>query len=122
MKELNDKLQLVYNYVYANPGCTAKDIATALNDTHGNVHYKLKSLEADGFIHRERNVKTDGAGHVLYNYFVGAAASDSKAESTKPIKGDLANFTPRELMMELKRRGYVGKLEYTKVIDLSKNF
>lgn len=33
----------------------------------------------------------------------------------------LADFTPRELMTELKRRGYRGKLEYveTHVIDLS---
>lgn len=33
----------------------------------------------------------------------------------------LAGYTPRELMAELKRRGYTGKLQYTEVkeIDLS---
>ena len=30
----------------------------------------------------------------------------------------LSKFTPRELMEELKRRGYRGKLEYTSVIDI----
>jgi organic radical activating enzyme len=38
------------------------------------------------------------------------------------IKGggnpDLANFTPRELIEELRARGYKGTLEYTKTITL----
>lgn len=31
---------------------------------------------------------------------------------------DLANFTPRELIEELRKRGYKGTLEYTKTITL----
>ena len=31
---------------------------------------------------------------------------------------DLANFTPRELIEELRARGYKGTLEYTKTITL----
>lgn len=33
---------------------------------------------------------------------------------------ELAKFTPRELMIELKSRNYVGKLYYTKEIDLAR--
>lgn len=33
---------------------------------------------------------------------------------------ELAKFSPRELMAELKARNYVGKLYYTKEIDLAK--
>ena len=57
----------------------------------------------------------------------------SKREETKQLKQqvqDAANarslrlkdFTPRELMQELKERGYDGKLKYVKVeeVDLSK--
>ena len=43
--------------------------------------------------------------------------------STPPHEGgnpELAKFTPRELMAELKARNYVGKLYYTKEIDLAK--
>lgn len=32
----------------------------------------------------------------------------------------LADFTPRELMLELKSRGYTGELRYTKIIDIEK--
>lgn len=37
-------------------------------------------------------------------------------------KTGLAAYTPRELMIELYKRGYVGKLEYTRkeIIDISK--
>lgn len=32
----------------------------------------------------------------------------------------LADYTPRELMLELKSRGYTGELRYTKIIDIEK--
>ena len=35
-------------------------------------------------------------------------------------KQAIDNFTPRELMEELARRGYRGKLQYTKEIDITK--
>lgn len=34
------------------------------------------------------------------------------------IDNPLSAFSPRELMEELRRRGYRGKLEYTSVIDI----
>lgn len=41
-----------------------------------------------------------------------------------PLRGQsdspLAGFTPRQLMEELKSRGYSGKLTYTNVIDIDK--
>jgi hypothetical protein len=42
-----------------------------------------------------------------------------RLESAKALK--LSDFTPRELMAELKRRGYEGKITYTRIetIDLS---
>lgn len=40
-----------------------------------------------------------------------------KLDGTNPA---LAEFTPRDLMLELAARGYTGKLSYTKVIDISK--
>lgn len=44
---------------------------------------------------------------------------DVRAENRRLCLND---FTPRELMLELKRRGYSGKLEYTEthVVDLEK--
>ena len=40
----------------------------------------------------------------------------------KPKANPLEDFTPRQLMEELKRRGYTGKLQYVEVknIDLNK--
>ena len=42
-----------------------------------------------------------------------------RLESAKALK--LSDFTPRELMAELKRRGFDGKITYTRIetIDLS---
>lgn len=42
-----------------------------------------------------------------------------QVEESKKLR--LSEFTPRELMEELKRRGYDGKLTYTRIetIDLS---
>ena len=39
---------------------------------------------------------------------------------TAPIDNPLRMFTPRELMCELKRRGYTGKLYIQQVADLEK--
>lgn len=47
------------------------------------------------------------------------SATQAKCEADKARKMRLADFTPRELMAELKRRGYKYKMEYTEthVID-----
>lgn len=47
------------------------------------------------------------------------ALANKEIEAAKVHR--LSDFTPRELMLELKRRGYDGKLTYTetKTIDLS---
>lgn len=42
-------------------------------------------------------------------------AEDMRAEARQLC---LADFTPRELMAELARRGYRGKLQFTQVIDI----
>lgn len=46
-----------------------------------------------------------------------------KEDTTPPQEGgnpELAKFTPRELMLELKARNYVGKLYFTKEIDIAR--
>ena len=49
-------------------------------------------------------------------------AQDANAENTTNRGGKtnpaLASFTPRQLMEELKARGYTGELKYTQVIKL----
>ena len=59
-------------------------------------------------------------------------ATIAKRKERKDLQGQLedaksarlSSFTPRELMQELKRRGYEGTLTYTEVhtIDLNKEF
>lgn len=44
----------------------------------------------------------------------------TKANCVNGANPDLAAFTPRELMLELRARGYVGELLYTKKIDIAK--
>jgi len=48
--------------------------------------------------------------------------ADLKRQLAEKNKNVLENITPREMLLELKRRGYEGKLEYVsrKTVDLSK--
>lgn len=45
-------------------------------------------------------------------------AADISDELTNARATRLAEFTPRELMQELARRGYSGKLEYTQTYEI----
>lgn len=50
-------------------------------------------------------------------------ANKVKKKILPPQEGgnpELAKFTPRELMLELKARNYVGKLYFTKEIDIAR--
>lgn len=79
------------------------------------------------------NFKNDGFGHVrsICSECMGKKIAeghrnkkklrDFESEMQRAKNARLEDFTPRELMAELKRRGYDGKLTYTKIetIDLS---
>ena len=47
----------------------------------------------------------------------------SRAKAERPIptgEGGLSKFTPRQLMEELRRRGYTGTLRYVQEIDIAR--
>jgi hypothetical protein len=60
--------------------------------------------------------------HVSRNYLHLIIVAGNAFANYKPKANPLEDFTPRQLMEELKRRGYTGKLQYVEVknIDLDK--
>ena len=48
---------LVLLYVSGHPQCTAREMALAINITERTVHRVLDSLEAEGYIRRQRTGK-----------------------------------------------------------------
>lgn len=75
--------------------------------------------------HTKKAMKSNGGGNSITNDLVkiddiSDVIGDGKARTKRT---PLSAYTPRELMLELKARGYTGKLEWTppkKVVDLAR--
>lgn len=74
---------------------------------------------------REKTMKTYGVSAPVLSCVIATGddlLATMKRSSTPPQSGKtIDKFTPRELMEELARRGYAGKLTYTATIDI-RNF
>lgn len=68
---------------------------------------------------RYRTCKACTRDHQILGHMKKREAELSKARAEKERKLGLKDYTPRELMAELKRRGYSFKMEYveTHIID-----
>ena len=60
-----------------------------------------------------------GGYYANCNECVKTKARKTKSENVEILKqSKLADFTPRQLMEELARRGYEGKLRYTRIEEI----
>jgi len=74
---------------------------------------------------REKTMKTYGVSAPVLSCVIATGddlLATMKRSSTPPLPGKtIDKYTPRELMEELAKRGYAGKLTYTQTIDI-RNF
>lgn len=118
--KLTTTAQTILDYIGAHPKCSRREISEKCKIAKDNVKNNIKTLMLKGYI---KVYPTDKRPEVYvaiqYNEYVRAGeanittATEVKANTdiTKPYGKTLEDYTPRELMVELKRRGYSGKLK-----------
>ena len=127
-KLISVNAQRIYSYIQENPKCTRKNISTDLGLLKDNVKNHVNSLLEKHMI-KVYNDKRP-VEYVVYNYeetenaeaIVAAVQKeesknfDSKAEIKRKV---LENATPRELMLELKKRGFTGTLKLVTINEVN---
>lgn len=137
--ELTINQQKLVNFIRLNPGCTSNQVADAMEMSNPSAWYSLNTLVERGYAHRQES--RSEANRLEYKYYLGKVSTASqtsekneeeshitqsvadalrgtgtleqkpKVENSPKQKPSLSDYTPRELMVELKRRGYTGKLK-----------
>lgn len=114
-KRVNEAL--ILDFIRENPGCTAEDIMKFCEYSRSGAQHVVERLMRDGLIEcaKEGNrcsytAKERGEYQPPVRY--------SNVPSEKP---SLADYTPRELMQELKQRGYTGKLKLVRIQEVDFN-
>lgn len=114
-----NKTKEIHTYLINNPGSTANQISDALHLTDKQVRNTLSYLMSRGEV-----VSKGCFGHYQYSLVTSFAATSINNNATKPESPsvpDLKSFSPRELLEELKSRGYVWEKMYVKqFVDYSK--
>lgn len=115
--ELKINEQKLANFVRLNPGCTIAEVALMLEKPNSTAHYELTKLMKLGYLRREQTYSENN--HKAYRFYLGGTVKVESAENIEDKgKPSLDGFTPRELMMELKKRGYTGKLRLVTVKEV----
>lgn len=111
-----------------NPGMTAEEIMKATGMSSAGVYHALRKFEVQGYLYSQPIIR-DGRQYKAWYVTHNANASHkpdmavaekepapANAETVPALK--LEHLTNRELLLELKRRGYRGKLTYCHTINL----
>ena len=143
MKNLTEKQKSVVKYLMKNPGSTVMDVMKGVvNVSDQGVRDCLSKLRKEGLV---RFVPSkNGKGYPTSLWYVNgsmikyAEQLGEEKEETADVKAAvpipktdivgsaerkrelLKSLTPRELMQELRSRGYSGKLSYVQIVDLDR--
>jgi len=105
----------ILGYIKDHPGCTVKEIATfAAYASRPSLSRRLRRYVATGMLTCEHK------GHLgLYSVKEKEPYKCPVSYSNTPQnKPSLENYTPRELMLELRARGYTGKLKLVRISEI----
>lgn len=138
--ELSLEQQKLVNFIRLNPGATVNEVAIMLERPNPSSYYQLKRLIELGYLRRVECRSESNRNEYKY-YLCGTSTSQTQENNTdKPTgasmntndtntnkcyqsseskqKPNLENYTPRELMIELKKRGYTGKLKLVTIREV----
>ena len=116
---MNRKEQ-VFRTVKELPGCSSGEIATIMGDNPNRVTAALSLLFQEGRVVRNGTRGSGGIPGGGYKYYIKEPLPSVQKPVGPPAK-PLSACTPRELLEELKRRGYVWDKMYVKqYIEYSK--
>ena len=130
---------MVFGMIVRCPGSTCRQISEKLGANTTTVWGILKEMSNDGLVKAVSEGKMGGAIRYYYNHNVKASAEQqsNKTKTTEEMKNEvnqpkvdveksnaerksdfLRNLTSRELMIELRDRGYTGTLYIKREIDI----
>ena len=105
----------ILEFIKDHPGCTVEQIATFGGyASRPSLARRLQGYVAKGMLTREYKGRL-GLYSVKEKEPYKCPVRYSNVPSEKP---SLADYTPRELMQELKLRGYTGKLKLVRVQEV----
>lgn len=123
-KELTIEQQSLLQQIWLNPGCTTTFVQIAINKSNSMANYELSKLMNAGYIYR---IKSKSANNrIEYKYYVGKQSQQQECAEQKlkeykkeqeaqeeAKKKDVNDFTARELMFALAKKGFNGTLSTT---------
>lgn len=133
--ELTNNEKKVITFIIKNPGSTFNQIAEGIGMSDSYIRKAVRLLEERGYVRYVNRYGYRGGPAKLWQAngrIAGAtdqlneAESDSSGQPQPSVDKSLAerkrellkSLTPRELMLELRSRGYSGKLKYAQIIDI----
>ena len=129
-KELTIEQQRLLQQIQLNPGCTTTFVQIAINKSNSMANYELQKLMEAGYIYRKKSISD--SHRIEYKYYAGKPSQQQECAEQKLAeykkeqeaqeeakKKDVNDFTPRELMFALSKKGFRGTLSTTLYKDLA---
>jgi predicted transcriptional regulator len=123
-KELTIEQQRLLQQIQLNPGCTTTFVQIAINKSNSMANYELQKLMEAGYIYRKKSISN--SHRIEYKYYAGKPSQQQECAEQKLAeykkeqetqeeakKKDVNDFTARELMFALAKKGFNGTLSTT---------
>ena len=126
----------VYEFIKQNPKCTRKEISVMLDLPKDTLKLYINNLLAKRAIKKYPTDKIKPEKYVIASYDIESEnppvekyevkKDNMKHVTSTPIvvpvvakkEKQLSDYTPRELMVELKKRGFTGKLKLIRIDEV----